>query len=106
MSPVTIDVPHRLGKEGAKARLRAKVGDLPAHIPGGMATVTSDWPAPDVMQLGVTALGQTVDARLTVEETLVRVELVLPAMLGFFSGMIAAAVKEGGTKMLDDKRAG
>ena len=71
-----------------------------------MATVTSAWPEPDVMTLAVAAMGQSVDARLVVEEAVVRVELVLPPMLGFFSGMIAAAVKEGGTKVLEDKRSG
>lgn len=103
-APLVIDVPHRLGKASARARLRARVGELKDHIPGGMATVASSWPGEDEMALEVGAMGQTVSARLEVEETRVRVHLVLPAMLGFFSGMIGAAIKEGGTRMLEDKR--
>ena len=103
---MTIDVPHRLGRDGARARLRSRVGELKDHIPGGMATVASSWPTEDEMALEIGAMGQTVSARLEVQETLVRVHLVLPPMLAFFSGMIGAAVREGGTRMLEDKSGG
>jgi hypothetical protein len=103
MSPLTIDVPHRLGKDGARARMKARVGDLAGHIPGGFADVQSSWPSDDEMALTIKAMGQEIAARLLVEDTRVRVSLVLPPMLGFFSGAIETAVKEGGTRMLADK---
>lgn len=102
-TPVTIDVPHRLGRDRVRERLRSRIGELKDHIPGGMATVTSSWPSEDEMALEVIAMGHAVSCRLEVQETLVRVHLVLPPMLAFFSGMIGAAVKEGGTRMLEDK---
>ena len=101
--PVTIDVPHRLGKAGARDRLKSRVGDLAGHIPGGMAEVRSSWPSEDEMALEINAMGQAVSARLEVLDTAVRVHLMLPPMLAFFSGMIGAAVREGGTRMLEDK---
>ena len=105
MTATTIDVPHRLGRDGAKARMQARIGELAGHIPGGMAVVTSSWPSPYEMAVEIAALGQNVSARLEVEETLVRVHLQLPSMLAFFSGMIGSAVREGGAKLLDDKSA-
>ena len=103
-APISIDVPHKLGKAAAIARLKSKTGTLKDHLPGGgAAQVNSSWIAENVLALEIAALGQTVSARLEVEDRLVRVQLVLPPMLGFFSGMIAAAVREGGTKLLDDK---
>ena len=105
-APVTIDVPHRLGRDGARERLRSRIGELKDHIPGGMATVASSWPSEDEMALEIGAMGQAVSARLEVQETLVRVHLVLPPMLAFFSGMIGSAVREGGTRMLEDKSKG
>ena len=102
-APLTIDVPHKLGKAAAIARLRSKVGGLAGHIPGGAAKVSSSWPAEDIMALDVVAMGQSVSARLEVEDACVRVQLMLPAMLGFFSGMISTAVREGGEKLLEDK---
>jgi hypothetical protein len=49
-------------------------------------------------------MGQSIGARLEVEEARVRVHLELPAMLAMFSGMIGSAVRESGAKLLEDKR--
>jgi hypothetical protein len=103
MTPLTIDVPHKLGRAGARDRMKARIGDLAGHTPGGLAEVKSAWPGENEMVLDIKAMGQEIVARLEVEETVVRVQLMLPPMLGFFSGMIEAAVKDGGTRMLEDK---
>lgn len=103
MSALTVDVPHKLGRAGARERMRARVGELAGHIPGGLAEVSSSWPSENEMALAIQAMGQQISARLEVEETLVRVHLDLPPMLSFFSGAIAGAVKDGGTRMLEDK---
>jgi hypothetical protein len=105
MSPLTIDVPHHLGRDGAKARMQSRVGELASHMPGGMAEVTSSWTSPYEMALRIGAMGQSIAARLEVEEARVRVHLELPPMLAMFSGMIGNAVREGGARMLEDKRA-
>ena len=99
-TPVTIDVPHELGKAGARERMRSRVGELAGHIPGGVADVQSSWPSEDEMSLAIKAMGQHLDARLEVQDRLVRVHLMLPPMLAFFSGAISAAVRDGGTRML------
>ncbi len=104
-APLTVDVPHRLGRERARERLRARIGELKDHLPGGMATVASSWTGPDELTLDIAAMGQMVTARIDVQDTLVRVQLDLPPMLAFFSGMIGSAVREGGTRMLEDKSA-
>ena len=101
-APLAIDVPHKLGRAAAIERLKSRVGELDRHIPGGKATAS--WVSDNVMALEVIAMGQTVSARLEVEEAVVHVQLVLPPLLGFFSGMISSAVREGGAKLLDDKR--
>ena len=62
-TPLAIDVPHSLGKEGAKQRMRERIGDLGSHMPGGVAHVTSSWPSADVMALGISAMGQTIATR-------------------------------------------
>lgn len=100
-APISIDVPHKLGKAAAIERLKNRIGELDRHIPGGKATAS--WIGENVMALEVATMGQTVSARLEVEDTVVRVQLILPPMLGFFSGMISSAVREGGEKLLEDK---
>lgn len=103
MTPTTIDVPHKLGQAAARERIKARIGELGGHLPGGMADVRSSWTSENEMALEINAMGQSVSARLEVLDTIVRVHLLLPAMLAFFSGMIGAAVKQGGERMLEDK---
>ncbi len=104
-APTTFDIAHSLGREEAKRRMRARIGELPAHIPGGVADVRSSWPGEDQMALEVTAMGQRVSAVLDVEERLIRVRLVLPPLLGFMAGAItAAAQRKGAELLLGDER--
>jgi hypothetical protein len=99
-APTIVDIPHGLGRVAARERLAARVGDLPGHIPGGIAEVRSSWPTPDRMVLEVMALGQSVTATLDVEDTVVRATFVLPAMLSFMAGAIKAAVRKRGEQLL------
>ncbi|WP_156680302.1 polyhydroxyalkanoic acid system family protein [Sphingomonas profundi] len=99
-NPTIIDIPHSLGREEAKRRIGARIGELPGHIPGGVAEVQAAWPAEDRMAVDVKALGQSVSAMLDVQDAAIRVTLRLPPMLSFFSGTIADAVSRKGAKLL------
>lgn len=98
--PVTIDVPHKLGRAGARERLKSRIGELGGHMPGGLGEVRSSWPNENEMALEIGAMGQTIPARLEVLDACVRVHIALPPMLAYFSGMISAAVRDQGTKLL------
>jgi hypothetical protein len=98
--PVTIDVPHKLGRVGARERLKSRIGELGGHMPGGIADVRATWPSEDEMELEIKAMGQTIPVKLEVLDTVVRVHVRLPAMLAYFSSMIGAAVRDQGTKLL------
>ena len=100
--PMMIDIPHRLGAEEAKRRLRTRIGGLKDHIPGGAAEVTSSWEG-DRMNLRVQALGQEVSGHIDVFETKVHLELMLPAFLAMFGSQIEALLRRGGTELLEDK---
>jgi hypothetical protein len=103
-TPTRIALPHSLGKDEVKRRLRARLGDLPGHLPGGIANVAASWPSDDRMALNVTAMGQSVDATIEVEDAQVVLNLTLPPMLSFFSGAIESGVRQAGAKLLEDKR--
>ncbi len=105
-APTIVEITHALGREEARRRLKARIGELPGHIPGGMASASATWPDEDRMAIEVTALGQTVSATVDVEERCLRVTMLLPAMLGFFSGAIASVIRDkGGEVLLSDRRA-
>ena len=84
--PIEVDLPHKLGKDEARRRIANNVHKLQEHIPGG-AQVQSGW-AGDQLNLDVAAMGQQVTATIDVMETKVRLKVLLPPALGFFSSII------------------
>lgn len=95
-----IDIPHKLERDEVKRRLQSRIGELPEHIPGGIAEVSSSWPAPDRMAIAVGALGQQVTGTIDVHEQFVRLTVVLPAALSFMGPLIEAAIRQKGEKLL------
>ena len=99
--PVIVNLPHKLGAEEAKRRMKNGIGKLPDHIPGG-GQVESGWVG-DRMNLKVTAMGQEVSGHIDVEEKKVRLELMLPPFLALFAGKIEGLLKDRGSELLEDK---
>lgn len=100
--PLSVDLPHSLGREEAKRRMQGSMGQLKDHIPGGAAEVRSSWEG-DRMNLIVQAMGQEVTAKIDVEEKVVRVEMMLPPMLSFFGRQIEGYLRGKGGQLLEDK---
>ena len=100
-TPISVDLPHQLGAEEARRRIENGVGSLKDHIPGA-AEVRSAWSG-DQLGLQILAMGQEVNARLDVRDTLVHLELLLPPALAFFAKPIEAALSQGGAALLEDK---
>ena len=100
--PTVVEIPHQLGRAEVRRRMSSRVGGLAQRIPGGMAEVKSTWVGEDRMLLDVVAMGQKVAATVDVEDTLVRVSVVLPLMLSFMAGPISAIVRKSGEDLLLD----
>jgi putative polyhydroxyalkanoate system protein len=98
--PIDVDLPHNLGKDEARRRIANNVHKLQEHIPGG-AQVQSGW-AGDQLSLDVAAMGQTVMATIDVLDSKVHLKVLLPGMLGMFSGVIQAALQKKGSVLLED----
>ena len=100
--PISVDLPHKLGKDEARRRIANNIHKLTDHIPGG-AQAQSSWSG-DELNLGVSAMGQSVDARILVQEAVVTVRIVLPGMLGMFAGPIEGMLRSKGKDLLlEDK---
>jgi putative polyhydroxyalkanoate system protein len=102
--PIEVDLPHNLGKDEARRRIANNVHRLTDHIPGG-AQVESGWSG-DQLNLRVQALGDSVQSTIDVEDSKVRVRVLLPGMLGMFSGVIAGALQKKGSVLLEDHSKG
>jgi hypothetical protein len=102
--PIEVDLPHKLGKDEARRRIANNLHRLQEHIPGG-AQVQSGW-AGDQLNHDVAAMGQSVTAQIDVEETKVHLKVLLPPLLGMFSGIIQAALQKKGSVLLEDHSKG
>ena len=101
--PIQVDLPHKLGRDEARRRIANNIHKLREHIPGGTAQVESSWQG-DELDLAINALGQAVTAKIGVEETKVRVAVMLPGMLAMFAGPIEAMLQKKGNVLLEDQR--
>lgn len=100
--PLSIDLPHSLGAEEAKRRMRGGIGKLKDHIPGGAADVAARWDG-DRMFLDVRALGQEVTGHIDVFDSIVRLELMMPPLLAMLGHKIEGLIRRGGTELLEDR---
>ena len=100
-SPISVDLPHRLGAAEAKRRIGDNIGSLTSHLPAG-AQVRSHWEG-DTLKLGIGIMGQEVAAELGVRESLVRVTVLLPPALSFFGKAIEAALRRSAPDLLEDR---
>ena len=105
-NPTIVAVPHSLGREEARRRMHARVGELARHLPAGVADMRPSWPSEDRMTIEVTAMGQRIIATCDIEDRIVRVTMTLPLMLSFLSGAIAGAIERRGAALLLEDRAG
>lgn len=97
--PITLDIPHKLGKTAARDRLDRGIGKIGSLIPGG-GNVQHDWDG-DTMNFTVTAMGQTMKCAVTVFETKVHAIVDLPPMLALFASKIREALHRELPKLLN-----
>jgi len=100
--PIQVDLPHKLGKEEARRRIAGNVHKLKDHIPGGAAEVASSWSG-DELKLDIGAMGQSVQALIGVDDSVVHVRVLLPGLLGMFARPIEAMLQKKGGLLLEDK---
>ncbi|MCD2322915.1 polyhydroxyalkanoic acid system family protein [Sphingomonas sp. IC-56] len=96
--PITLDIPHKLGRDAAKTRIGGGIGKLADMFPGG-GTVDQRWEG-DTMHFTVSAMGQKVASRLEVFEDKVHAVVDLPPMLALFAGKIREKLAREAPKLL------
>ena len=97
-TPISLDIPHKLGVAAAHERLDRGIGKIGQMIPGG-GQVPHSWRG-ETMTFTVTALGQTMNCTATVYDDKVHAVVDLPPMLGLFARKIRDALGAGLPKLL------
>ncbi|AWB24749.1 polyhydroxyalkanoic acid synthase [Methylobacterium currus] len=98
--PLVVVIPHEIGRAEARRRIDARLGqgrDLVQKA--GLTMQDPVWDG-DTLAFVVGAMGQTVSGTIAVEDESARVEVLLPRLLGIFSGKVRAVIAEKGGELL------
>ena len=96
-----VALPHDLGREEVRNRLKERSHEIADYMPGGMAEVETDWIDEDRMALMVSAMGQNITGHIDIEDNQVIFEIKLPGILSFVEPMIEKAIRKDGTRLLE-----
>ena len=96
-----VAIPHNLEREEVRRRLQSEGHRIGEFVPGGLARVSTDWPHDNRMDLNVSAMGQSVDAQVEIEDNQVVLTAQLPPALAFIEPIVASTVRDQGEKLLE-----
>lgn len=99
--PLVITIPHKLGKDEARRRIQPALGMVSRNFP--VIAVEEEVWSGDRLSFRVRALNQVATGTVTVEDTYVRLEAVLPWLLHRFAELIQKTVA-GRAKVLLEKK--
>jgi len=89
-TPITVSIPHQLGRAEARRRIEDGFGKITHLLPGGVGgTCTERWDG-DRLVFSLATMGQTVAGVITVLDAAVTMEIELPGVLG----LIASGLKD------------
>jgi putative polyhydroxyalkanoate system protein len=103
--PVTVNIPHKLGKEEARRRIDDGFGRVQQQMTGGMGAMfafTQRWEG-DRLHFEGSGLGQKLTGRVDVRAESVDIELDLPEMLAAIADLVTGRIRQEGQKLLEKK---
>lgn len=95
-----VAIPHQLGRDEVRRRLRENSHTMADSIPGGMAEVTTSWPSEDRMDMAIAAMGQALVGHIDVGDSQVVLHIDLPPALGFLQPIVEGAIRQQGQQLL------
>lgn len=104
-TPLTINVPHSLGKDEARRRIEHGFGGIQQQLAGGAMGLVSfrQWWEGDRLHFEGSAIGQRITGRLDVLADSVQIQIDLPAILAAIADRIKAALSKETRKLLENR---
>lgn len=101
-TPITVSIPHQLGRAEARRRIESGFAKLMRQIPGSGGPSSERWDG-DQLTFGVAVLGQRVAGVITVLDAAVTMEIELPGVLGMLAAGLKDRLQRVGTLLLTRK---
>lgn len=100
--PLVVTIPHELGRAEARRRIETGVAQLVGQA-AAVGELTQAWEG-DLLRFSMRVLGQTISGSVLVAEHDVRLEVLLPAVLGMLAGRLKGKIQDEGRVLLGPPR--
>ena len=101
-TPITISIPHSLGRAEARRRIEAGFAKIIHLLPGSGGACSERWDG-DRLSFSASAMGQTVAGVVNVLDAAVTIEVDLPGVLGMIAGRLKDRLQRAGQLLLTKK---
>ena len=101
-TPITVSIPHQLGRAEARRRIENGFGKIIHLLPGGSSSCSERWEG-DRLVFSVTALAQTITGVVDVGDAAVTMEIHLPGVLGLIASGFKSRLQKAGQLLLEKK---
>ena len=102
MTPLTVSIPHQLGRTEARRRIETGFAKSLAGVPGGIGHFSQRWEG-DRLVFSVAALAQTITGFVDVGDAAVTMEIHLPGVLGLIASALRSRLQKAGQLLLEKK---
>jgi hypothetical protein len=96
--PITMDIPHKYGREGVRAKLDGGVNKIAGVVPGGVVK-DHRWDG-DTLHFTIEGMGQRVASQVELFDDKVRATIDLPPFLALFAAKIRDKLAKEAPKLL------
>jgi putative polyhydroxyalkanoic acid system protein len=101
-TPLTVSVPHRLGKEEAVRRLKGGMSQMATKL-GALITIEQEVWEGDTLTFQMRGLGQRASGTIAVFEDTIRIDVMLPWLLAQLGERLLPVLKKETTLLLEKK---
>jgi putative polyhydroxyalkanoate system protein len=98
-TPITITIPHQLGRAEARRRIESGFANVIGQVPGGGSSCSQRWDG-DQLSFSAAAMGQTLSGAVNVLDAAVTITIELPGMLGMLAAGIKGHLEKAGQLLL------
>jgi len=99
---ITLTIPHELGRAEARRRIDEGFASFSQHMGAAAGVLSKTW-AGDRLSFALAALGQRISGTIDVEDTAVRLEVLLPNLLAVLAEKVRGRLKKEGQLLLEKR---
>jgi len=100
--PISVTIPHQLGRAEARRRVDEGFADLARHLGGSAGALEKAWDG-DRLSFSLASFGQSIHGHVAVADTAVTVEVLLPGFLAMIAGKVRGTLQREGQLLLTRK---